>query len=427
MIGIESPCSADGGSAGADFDSGNCLTRARPPRGGLRAALLALLSLLGLAPAGAHDLWTEPERFRPGTGQELRPAVAHLVIGYSEQYQLPEEQYLLAIVANMEAVMAGIVSQPPAADPSLSVAEYQRLRALPPEKLRDLIEAQAADYLEGVVLEFDDERAHPEIIGIKVPPVGDLDYSRRSTILLAGALPAGAKEVTFRYGARHGGSVLHVGGAARNDALWLKNGERSLPYVIGKGFKGRTLWDVLLDYMVLGFTHILPKGIDHILFVLGLFLLSTRKAPLLTQVTAFTVAHTLTLGLSVYGVVSLSRSVVEPLIAASIAYVAVENILTPQLKPWRALVVFGFGLLHGLGFAGVLQEVGLPRAQLLPALASFNVGVELGQLTVIALAFLAVGIWGHNRSWYRPCVVIPASAMIAAVGLFWMVQRVLGP
>ena len=170
----------------------------------------------------------------------------------------------------------------------------------------------------------------------------------------------------------------------------------------------------------------MPKGLDHILFVLGLFLLSVRLAPLLIQVTAFTVAHTLTLALSVYGVVSLPSSIVEPLIAASIVYVAVENILTPQLKPWRALVVFGFGLLHGLGFAGVLQEVGLPHGQFVPALVSFNVGVELGQLAVIALAYLAVGIWGRNRPWYRPRVVIPASATVAAVGLFWTVQRALG-
>ena len=143
------------------------------------------------------------------------------------------------------------------------------------------------------------------------------------------------------------------------------------------------------------------------------------------QVTAFTVAHSITLGLSIYGVLALPSSIVDPLIALSIAYVAVENILTPHLKPWRTLVVFGFGLLHGLGFAGVLQEVGLPRSQLLPALASFNVGVEFGQLTVIAVAFLAVGVWGRSRSWYRPCVVIPASATIAVVGLFWAVQRVL--
>jgi hypothetical protein len=130
--------------------------------------------------------------------------------------------------------------------------------------------------------------------------------------------------------------------------------------------------------------------------------------------------------LSVYGVVSLPPAIVEPLIAASIVYVAVENILTSNLKPWRTLVVFGFGLLHGLGFAGVLAEVGLPQGQFVPALVSFNVGVELGQIAVIALAFLAVGIWGRTKSWYRARVVVPASAAVAAVGLFWTVQRVLG-
>ncbi|MEW6037630.1 MAG: HupE/UreJ family protein [Pseudomonadota bacterium] len=390
-------------------------------------ALLAAGCLLQALPAAAHDLWTEPERFTPGSGQEMRPAVAHLVIGHSEQYRLPDDQYLLALVTNQEAVLAGIGAQPAGADLTPSIADYHRLRGLPPQELRKLIEARLEDYLDGVELEFDGRRVRPEIAGVKVPPVGDTEYSRRSTILLTGELPAGAREVSFRYAARYGGCVLHVDGSGRNDALWLKNGERAAPYVIGRGFKERTLVDVLRDYTVLGFTHILPKGLDHILFILGLFLLSARAKPLLVQVTMFTIAHTLTLGLSVYGVVSLPSAVVEPLIAASIAYVAVENILTPRLKPWRALVVFGFGLLHGLGFAGVLNEVGLPREQLLPALASFNVGVELGQVAVIALAFLAVGLWGRNRAWYRPRVVIPASTVIAAVSVFWTVQRMIGP
>jgi hypothetical protein len=183
--------------------------------------------------------------------------------------------------------------------------------------------------------------------------------------------------------------------------------------------------DVILSYTALGFTHILPQGVDHILFELGLFLLSTRNGPLLIQVTAFTVAHTLTLALAVYGVISLPRSIVEPLIAASIAYVALENIITPRLNLWRVWIVFGFGLLHGLGFAGALQELGLPRAHLLPALASFNVGVELGQIAVIALALLATVTVRGNQSWYRPHVVIPASATIAAVAVFWTVQRLI--
>jgi hydrogenase/urease accessory protein HupE len=388
-----------------------------------RLTFLLALTLLISSGAQAHDLWSEPERFRPGTGDEMRPAVAHLVIGHSGQYQLPEDQYMLAIVTNMEAVLAGIAAIPEGTDPSASIAQYQLLRALPPDQLRKQVEAHAQDYLEGIRLAFDGISASPELIGINVPPVGDLEFSRRTTLLLVGTIPPRAREVTFSYAARYGGSVLRVDEADRIDALWLTDGRESVPYAIGKGFRERTLMDVLLMYTVLGFTHILPKGLDHVLFVLGLFLLSARMRPLLIQVTAFTAAHTLTLALAVYGIVSLPRSVVEPLIAASIAYVALENILTPELKPWRVWVVFGFGLLHGLGFAGVLQEVGLPRAQLLPALASFNVGVELGQLAVIALAFLVTGICGRNGTGYRRRVVIPASATIAAVATFWTLQR----
>ncbi len=390
------------------------------------AAVLVMGGLQQIRPAAAHDLWVEPERFIPGAGAEMRPSVAHLVISSTDQYPLPDGSYLLAIVVNMEAMLAGIGSQPASADISSSVAKYNQLRALPPKELRKQFETQLADYRDGIVLEFDGTRVFPEIVDVKIPPVSDVEFSRRATILFFGDLPDGAKEISFRYAERYGSYVLHVTGAGRDDTLWLEKGERSGTYVVGEGFKGRTLLDILSEYAVLGFTHILPKGPDHILFVLGLFLLSTRARPLLAQVTAFTVAHTLTLGLSVYGVVSLPAAVVEPLIAASIAYVAIENILTPYLKPWRTLVVFCFGLLHGLGFAGVLREVGLPEDQLLPALASFNIGVELGQIVVIALAFLAVGLWRHKR-WYRPRVVIPSSAMIATVALFWTAQRLIAP
>jgi hypothetical protein len=167
--------------------------------------------------------------------------------------------------------------------------------------------------------------------------------------------------------------------------------------------------------MGLGFTHILPKGLDHILFVLGLYLLSTKWKPLLVQVTSFTIAHSITLGLSMYGVVSLPPSIVEPLIALSIAYVAIENVVTSELHAWRPVVVFGFGLLHGMGFAGVLQEIGMPRSEFVTALISFNVGVELGQLAVITLAFALTGIWLRGKPWYRRGFVVPASQPVAAV------------
>jgi len=179
-------------------------------------------------------------------------------------------------------------------------------------------------------------------------------------------------------------------------------------------------------YIVVGFHHIIPEGLDHILFVLGLFLLSARFVPLLWQVSAFTIAHSITLGLSIYGVIRLPPSITEPLIAASIVFIAVENLYTSELKPWRPFVVFGFGLIHGLGFASAFAQVGLPRENFLVGLIGFNIGVECGQLTVILGAFLLVG-WFRNKPWYRRVIVIPASLLIAFIAAYWTVQRIFWP
>ncbi len=184
--------------------------------------------------------------------------------------------------------------------------------------------------------------------------------------------------------------------------------------------RGNSVW----QFIELGFTHILPKGLDHILFVLGLFLLSPKLKPLLWQVTAFTLAHSITLALAVLGIFALPGRVVEPLIALSIAVVAIENLFHTEVSPWRWVGVFGFGLIHGLGFAGVLNEVSLPRDQIGVALLSFNIGVELGQLAVIALAFAATK-WCEDRAWYGPWVRRPACLLIALAGVVWTVERLM--
>ena len=116
------------------------------------------------------------------------------------------------------------------------------------------------------------------------------------------------------------------------------------------------LFRVISSYFVMGFEHILPEGMDHSLFVLGLFFFSTTLRSLLLQVTAFTLAHTVTLILSTLHIVNLSTSIVEPVIAISIVFVALENLKGGKLNKSRLVVVFGFGLLHGLGFAGALAE-----------------------------------------------------------------------
>jgi hypothetical protein len=179
-------------------------------------------------------------------------------------------------------------------------------------------------------------------------------------------------------------------------------------------------------YLKLGYQHIIPLGLDHILFVLSLFLLNPRLKPVLWQATAFTVAHSVTLGLAMYHIITPPAKIVEPLIALSILYVALENILSAKFKPSRVGVVFVFGLVHGMGFASALGQLGLPQKSYLLSLVMFNAGVELGQITVILLAFLLVGKWFRDKPWYRSRIVIPISVAIALVAACCTVQRLIG-
>lgn len=247
------------------------------------------------------------------------------------------------------------------------------------------------------------------------------------TARLRGTIPDGASTVGF-FASRAFGpvhlTILDSGRAvevrsilepgARSDPLDL-TGEVALP--------GRL--EVAARYGWLGFIHIVPAGLDHILFVFGLFLLSPRLRPLVWQVSAFTVAHAATLTLATMGVWSLAPRLVEPLIALSIVYVAFENILTGKLTRWRPAVVFGFGLLHGLGFAGVLGELGLPEREGILALVTFNAGIEGGQLAVLAIAAGSFG-WFRSKPWYRKRLAVPASAIIGLVGAVWAIERAFG-
>ena len=180
----------------------------------------------------------------------------------------------------------------------------------------------------------------------------------------------------------------------------------------------------LLQWIGAGFTHILPLGLDHICFILGLFLLQPKLKPLLWQTSAFTVAHSITLAMVVLGVFTLPSKVVEPMIALSIAYVGIENLWVKELKPWRIGLVFGLGLLHGMGFASVMKELELPQGEVIKPLIGFNLGVELGQVTVLVTAFAAT-FWIMKKPAFGIVRKI-ASAMIGAVGLYWTVERIWG-
>jgi len=183
--------------------------------------------------------------------------------------------------------------------------------------------------------------------------------------------------------------------------------------------------EVAWYYLKLGFQHIVPQGFDHILFVAGLCLLSTKVKTIIWQATAFTLAHSITLALSMKNIIVAPPAIVEPIIALSILFVAVENMILQELKPGRVLIVFLFGLVHGMGFASSLNEIGLPPGKFYTSILSFNLGVEFGQMAVIAAMFLFIIIPVRNKSWYRRAVVYPLSVLIGIIAAYWTIERLL--
>ena len=198
----------------------------------------------------------------------------------------------------------------------------------------------------------------------------------------------------------------------------------SFAHTVNYALEKAPVQNVIGFYLDLGFHHIIPEGFDHILFVIGLCLLSNKIKVILWQATAFTVAHSITVALSMKNIIVAPGAVVEPIIALSILFVSVENILLSGLKPWRILLVFLFGLVHGLGFASSLNEIGLPRNQFATSILSFNLGVELGQIAIIIAVFSCIVKPFGNKLNYRKQVVFPLSVLIGLTAFYWTVQRV---
>lgn len=346
---------------------------------------------------------------------ELRPAVADVTIAQS--------QMQVELQVAVETLLAGIdQSQVIDTDESPQAETYDRLRVLPDQALADLVRAEWSLLASGFLV---DGAGPLNLIGVEVIEEFNLDLPRDTILKLQAELPLGNGPVALGWIVQNGGLVVRYGDGEAAYAVFLEGGELSAP-LPREGVVQESAAAVFWRFVVEGFEHIIPKGLDHILFVFGLFLFSMAWRPLLAQITAFTLAHTVTLGLATLSVITIPAAqmwLVEALIAISIAYVAIENILRPKLGWWRIVVVFGFGLLHGLGFASVLGDLGLAQGQFVLSLIAFNIGVEFGQLSVIAVAFMLLALPFGRARLYRNIVVVPCSLGIAIVGVRWAIER----
>ena len=373
----------------------------------LRLALALLL--LSLAPAAPADL--------------VKPALIEISV-------FTDGRFRVEIRASIEALLTGINGQYKDTTQAPTAEEYDRLRALEAPQLHEAFEPFRQRMLNAIELRFDGKRATAEVTEVSIPVPGYTKVPRISLIVLEGDIPLDTRELTWYYPTAFGDNAVRVRQVdPDNDRWhwsawqWIREDKTSQAFSLNEVFRSPGFFEVVREYTAAGFDHIIPDGLDHILFVLGLFLFSARLRPLLWQVTMFTIAHSITLALAMTGLIELPARIVEPLIALSIAYVGVENIWHRELHNSRLLLVFGFGLLHGLGFASMLSDFGMPPNAFFTALISFNLGVEGGQLTVIGLAFLAIGLLFRRRAYYRAMITIPGSLVISAVGLYWTWQR----
>lgn len=309
------------------------------------------------------------------------------------------------IRTSIEALLTGINSQYKNTQDAPQAEAYDALRVLEAEQLQEAFAPFKDKLLQQVWLKADGEPVALQFKQVDIPEPGYTKVPRASVIVLEGQVDTDTENLQWYYPLAFGDNAVRVRQINEqkeqwhwSDWQWIRKDEPSQPFSLTEVFRQPSTFGVVLSYIEIGFTHIIPKGLDHILFILGIFLFSSRLRPLFWQVTMFTIAHTITLGLSMNGIISLPANIVEPLIALSIAYVGVENVFARNLHNSRLLLVFAFGLLHGLGFAGMLSDFGMPDEAFAIALISFNVGVELGQIALILAGYFLLSMWFGRKT-----------------------------
>ena len=349
------------------------------------------------------------------SAHEVQPAVADVSTS-QESVSVQFNWVLEAPVADLDLV--GILNT----NSAENAEEYDRLRALPPAEFEQAFRDAWPTISQKFSLTVDGDALPLELGPVNVPNEENLEFPRISTVTVTAELPEGDAGVVINWPGEFGPLVVRQIGVDDGYSTFLSSGG-STEAIPRAGGSDQTATEAFVEYIKVGFDHIIPLGLDHILFVLGLFFLALRMGPLLWQITAFTLAHTVTLALGALDIIRISPDIVEPLIAASIVYVGIENVLARGLTPWRPAVVFAFGLLHGLGFASVLSDFGLGASHFVPKLIGFNIGVEIGQLAVIAAAFIAFGILFGKAPWYFRRIAAPVSIAISVIAFFWVLER----
>ena len=357
------------------------------------------------------------------SAHELRPAIIDVGVLDSASDQLT-----IDLTFSGEAFLADIdLSTLSDTDDSANAAAYDALRALPPQVLAARIDSSFATLAETFTIMAAGRPLAVELVTIEVADEVDPELARDTRLRLRSPLPETGEAISIQWQPAMGALLVRQIGAGSNPEYsdYLPSGGTSQAFTLDRA-SDVALTSVITKYIHSGIIHIVPAGLDHILFVIGLLAYGLSGRGLIFQISLFTVAHTITLASASLGLISVPGSIVEPLIALSIAWIGIENIIkkSGRVAVSRSAVVFAFGLLHGLGFASVLADFGLPQSTFIVALVSFNLGVEIGQLIIVIPIFFLLRTLKLREPQFRRGFQIPVSAVISAIGIFWFFERV---
>lgn len=352
---------------------------------------------------------------------EIRPSIA--------DYKIEENILYFDIRLNAELILSGIdASNITDTNSSPLSATYDDLRSLTRENLKILLIESWDDIQSKINLNINDSSTKFELVDINIEANRDFEISRDSIIYLKHELDEDDEFLTFKWSEKYGPIIIReINELKKEDDLYTEYLQAGLQTdkIFIKSENTQSIFKSIINYFILGIQHIIPKGLDHILFIVGLFFFSVTLRPLLIQVTMFTIAHSITLIFVSVSYINVNPLIVEPIIALSIAYVGIENIFKQYVKEYlRYIIIFFFGLLHGLGFALVLSDIGYQSSKLILNLISFNLGIEAAQIFIILFLYILLGIKFSNKKYYRYIFQVPVSLFIALVGIYWFFERI---
>ena len=352
---------------------------------------------------------------------EIKPSIADFTY---------DENFLnIKIRLNAELILSNIDASKISNTNSSSLSDiYDKLRILNKIELENLFKSSWQEISTNIDIKINNETKKINLINIEVEDIKNFEISRDTHIYLQVLLNNNSEYFTFSWIKKYGPIILRENSNHKlEDELfteYLQSGIESNQFSFNeKNFKNRL--NSFIKFFVLGVQHIIPKGLDHILFIFGLFLFSSSLKKLITQITIFTIAHSITLIFVSLSLMKINPQIVEPIIALSIVYVGIENIFKNYVKEYlRYVVILFFGLLHGLGFALVLSDIGYRSTDLFINLISFNIGIEVAQISIVLVLYLLVALNFAKNKNYRMFFQVPSSILISSIGLYWFFERI---